>query len=223
MTGLDRTFRTANAQIFSNPAPAASPDGMAVAGVVRWADVQSKPSAFTPTAHTHAEAEVLGLTAALAAKASLASPALTGTPTAPTAGGGTNTAQIATTAFVQAAIALLINSAPGLLDTLDEIAAALNDDPNFAATMTTALAGKAPLSHSHTASQISDATTAGRNMLMAADAAAQTALLGAFTSALKGLVPASGGGTSNFLRADGTWAAPAGGGGGSSPLMGWFI
>jgi hypothetical protein len=40
-----------------------------------------------------------------------------------------------------------------------------------------------------------------------------TALLNAFTSALKGLVPASGGGTTNFLRADGSWAAPAGGGG----------
>lgn len=40
-----------------------------------------------------------------------------------------------------------------------------------------------------------------------------TTLLDSFTSALKGLTPASGGGTTNFLRADGTWAAPAGGGG----------
>ena len=38
-----------------------------------------------------------------------------------------------------------------------------------------------------------------------------TTLLDVFTSALKGLVPASGGGTSNFLRADGTWNAPGGG------------
>lgn len=44
-----------------------------------------------------------------------------------------------------------------------------------------------------------------------------TTLLDTFTSALKGLVPASGGGTTNYLRADGTWAAPAGGGGGSVP------
>lgn len=51
-------------------------------------------------------------------------------------------------------------------------------------------------------------------MLTAADVAAQTALLNAFTSGLKGLVPPSGGGTSNFLRADGTWAAPSGGAGG---------
>jgi hypothetical protein len=41
-----------------------------------------------------------------------------------------------------------------------------------------------------------------------------TALLDVFTSGAKGLVPASGGGTTNFLRADGTWAAPGGGGGG---------
>jgi hypothetical protein len=152
-----------------------------------------------------------------------------------------------------------------------------------------ALNGKAPISHSHPATDISDSTAAGRAMLTAADAAAQTALLdtvtttakglvpgggtsaqvlkgdgtwstvgtsgiandavsnaklanmaantikgnntGAtadpldltatqitvmldvFTSALKGLTPASGGGTANFLRADGTWAAPPGGGG----------
>ncbi|MFY7885129.1 MAG: hypothetical protein ACOVOV_09830, partial [Dolichospermum sp.] len=42
-----------------------------------------------------------------------------------------------------------------------------------------------------------------------------TTLLDTFTSALKGLAPASGGGTTNFLRADGTWAVPAGGGGGT--------
>ncbi len=76
-----------------------------------------------------------------------------------------------------------------------------------------ALDGKAATSHTHTASQISDSTAAGRSMLTAADAAAQTALLNAFASGLKGLAPPSGGGTTNFLRADGTWAAPPGGGG----------
>lgn len=45
-----------------------------------------------------------------------------------------------------------------------------------------------------------------------------TAMLNTFTSVLKGLVPASGGGTTNFLRADGTWAAPGGGGGGITSL-----
>ncbi len=41
-----------------------------------------------------------------------------------------------------------------------------------------------------------------------------TTLLDNFTSTLKGLAPPSGGGTTNFLRADATWTAPAGGGGG---------
>lgn len=78
-------------------------------------------------------------------KAPLASPTFTGTPAAPTAAGGTSTTQIATTAFVAAAVSALINSAPGALDTLDELAAALGDDANFAATITAALAGKASL------------------------------------------------------------------------------
>lgn len=71
------------------------------------------------------------------------------------------------------------------------------------------LAAKAALSHTHTAANISDSTAAGRAMLLAATAAAQTALLNNFSSTLKGLVPLSGGGTVNFLRADGSWQ-PAG-------------
>lgn len=70
------------------------------------------------------------------------SPALTGTPTVPTAGKGTNNGQIASTAFVAQAIAAIVNSAPGALDTLQELAAALGNDANFAATVTNALAGK---------------------------------------------------------------------------------
>jgi hypothetical protein len=70
------------------------------------------------------------------------SPALTGTPTAPTAGKGTNNGQIASTAFVAQAIAALVNSAPGALDTLQELAAALGNDADFAATVTNALAEK---------------------------------------------------------------------------------
>ncbi|WP_319025432.1 phage tail protein [Pseudomonas mosselii] len=80
---------------------------------------------------------------ALAGKAPLASPDFTGIPKAPTAPAGTETTQVANTAFVVAAIRALISSAPGALDTLNELAAALGNDPNFAATMTNALAGKA--------------------------------------------------------------------------------
>ncbi|AKA25479.1 phage tail protein [Pseudomonas chlororaphis] len=81
--------------------------------------------------------------AALAAKAPLASPAFTGSPTVPTAPAGNNTTQAANTAFVKAAIAALVGSSPAALDTLNELAAALGNDPNFATTMTNALAGKA--------------------------------------------------------------------------------
>jgi hypothetical protein len=78
-------------------------------------------------------------------KAPLASPALTGTPTAPTAEAATNTTQIATTAFVRAEVAALVSSAGSTLDTLNEIATALGNDPNFATTITTSLGTKAPL------------------------------------------------------------------------------
>ncbi|EJK6467184.1 phage tail protein [Escherichia coli] len=77
-------------------------------------------------------------------KAPLNSPALTGTPTTPTARQGTNNTQIASTAFVMATIAALVDSSPDALNTLNELAAALGNDPNFATTMTNALAGKQP-------------------------------------------------------------------------------
>lgn len=77
-------------------------------------------------------------------KAPLNSPALTGTPTTPTARQGTNNTQVANTAFVMAAIAALVDSSPDALNTLNELAAALGNDPNFATTMTNALAGKQP-------------------------------------------------------------------------------
>lgn len=91
------------------------------------------------------QAVVTALNNALALKAPLASPALTGTPTAPTAAQTANNTQVATTAFVKAAIAALVASSPAALDTLNELAAALGNDPNFATTMTNALAGKQPL------------------------------------------------------------------------------
>ena len=79
---------------------------------------------------------------ALDLKAPLASPALTGTPTAPTAAANTDTTQIATTAFVKTAVAALVDGAPALLDTLNELAFAINDDANFATTLTTSVGTK---------------------------------------------------------------------------------
>ncbi len=87
---------------------------------------------------------------ALALKAPLSSPALTGTPTAPTAAQSVNNTQIATTAFVKSAIAAMVGSAPAALDTLNELAAALGNDPNFSTTVLNALAGKQPLDNTLT-------------------------------------------------------------------------
>ncbi|WP_089628583.1 phage tail protein [Escherichia coli] len=72
-------------------------------------------------------------------------PTFTGEPKAPTPAAGNNTTRIATTAFVQAAITALINGAPATLDTLKEIAAAINNDPKFSTTINNALSGKQPL------------------------------------------------------------------------------
>lgn len=86
----------------------------------------------------------------LALKAPLDSPLLTGTPSAPTAPEDTNNTQIATTAFVRRAISALVGSAPETLDTINEIATALGNDPNFATTMLNALGGKQPLDNTLT-------------------------------------------------------------------------
>lgn len=99
---------------------------------------------------------------ALNLKANLASPALTGTPTAPTAASATNTTQIATTAFVQTAVSNLIGGAPGALDTLKELADAINDDASYAASVTTALSGK--LSSASNLSDVANAGTARTNL-----------------------------------------------------------
>ena len=81
----------------------------------------------------------------LSGYAPLSSPALTGTPTVPTASPGSSTTQAANTAFVAAAIASLVASSPSALDTLNELAAALGNDANFSTTVVNALALKAPL------------------------------------------------------------------------------
>lgn len=88
-----------------------------------------------------------------------ASPTFTGTPKAPTPAAGNNSTQIANTAFVQAAIAALVASSPAALDTLNELAAALGNDPNFATTVMNALAGKQPLDT--TLTNLSGKDTAG--------------------------------------------------------------
>ncbi|ECC3256176.1 phage tail protein [Salmonella enterica subsp. enterica] len=85
------------------------------------------------------------------AKAPLDSPALTGTPTAPTPETTAAGIEIATAAFVAAKVAQLVGSAPETLDTLKELADALGNDPNFATTVLNKLAGKQPLDDTLTA------------------------------------------------------------------------
>ena len=119
--------------VYTLPAPEATNAARFVGGDHKVRDV-------TPgSIGAYSKGEINNL---LAQKAPLASPALTGTPTVPTAGRGTNNGQIASTAFVAQAIAALVNSAPGALDTLQELARALGNDANFATTVTNALAGK---------------------------------------------------------------------------------
>lgn len=134
--------------------------------------------------------------------APLASPVLTGTPTAPTATPGTNTTQIATAAFVQAAVTALIGGAPGALDTLKELADAINDDSSFAATITTALGLKAPLASpaltgtptAPTAAVDTNTTQLATTAMVLAQAASATPLIAAAAAAV--------GTSTRFARAD---------------------
>ena len=154
-------------------------DAAEIADAAPWAGITGKPTSFTPSSHSHSIAQVTGLQTALDAKAPLASPALTGSPTAPTATAGTNTTQIATTAFVAAAIGALIDAAPGAMDTLNELAAALGDDPNFATTVTNSLAGK--LSAASNLSDVPNKATARSNLglgSMATQASSNVAITG---------------------------------------------
>lgn len=122
-------------------------------GVTR-AKESTTARAWTGTAWVYQALTAADYIAALLLKANAANAALTGIPTAPTAALGTNTNQIATMAAIQAAIADLVASSPAALNTLNELATALGNDPNFAATMTTSLSGKEPSIAAGTSSQM---------------------------------------------------------------------
>lgn len=107
-------------------------------------DSDSEALAATPKAVKAVMSEVQ-------TKAPLDSPALTGTPTAPTPETTAAGIEIATAAFVAAKVAQLVGSAPEALDTLKELADALGNDPNFATTITNMIAGKQPLDETLTA------------------------------------------------------------------------
>ncbi|HAW3643618.1 TPA: shikimate transporter [Escherichia coli] len=86
------------------------------------------------------------LRALIETRAPLNSPTLTGTPSTPTPPDDAAGNEIANAAFVRKLLAALVDSSPEALDTLNELAAALGNDPNFATTIMNALAGKQPLS-----------------------------------------------------------------------------
>lgn len=114
--------------------------------VPAWGEVTGKPATFAPT---------IGATATTAVAGNDARLTNARTPTAHTHPSSAITDfSAAVTAIAESTLAALVDGAPGTMDTLNELAAALADDPNFATTMTTALAGKAPLSHAHTIANV---------------------------------------------------------------------
>lgn len=116
------------------------------------------PGAFATTSYV--DSAVAGVN--LSAYATLASPTFTGTPACPTAAPGANTTQIASTAFVSAAISSLVNGAGAALDTLSELATALGNDANFATTISTSIGGK--LAKASNLSDLTDAAAARSNL-----------------------------------------------------------
>ncbi|MCQ5565391.1 prophage tail fiber N-terminal domain-containing protein [Escherichia coli] len=99
-------------------------------------------------------------------KAPLDSPAFTGTPTTPTPPDDAVGLETANAAFVRKLLAALVDSSPEALDTLNELAAALGNDPNFSTTVINALAGKQPLNDVLTAiSELSELTQRADNLL----------------------------------------------------------
>jgi hypothetical protein len=128
-----------------------------VANSVDWFDITNVPSIFSSDI-----ANVSGLQAALDLKANIASPTFTGLVNAPTPATNSNNTLVATTAFVTSKITDLINFAPSTLDTLAELAAAIGNDANFAASITTSLGEK--LVKTANLSDLTDAGAARTNL-----------------------------------------------------------
>jgi len=130
---LGSTYVKINSPTFTGTVSGITPSMVGLGNVDNTSDINKPISTATQSA--------------LDLKASLASPTFTGTPIAPTAISGTNTTQIATTQFVRTEISNLVGTAPSTLDTLQQLATAINSDASFATTVTTEIGLKAPINN----------------------------------------------------------------------------
>ena len=133
-------------------------------------------------------------------KADIASPTFTGTPAVPTAAAATNTTQAASTAYVRTEVSNLVDLAPGALDTLNELAAALGDDANFSTTVTNSIAEKLPLTGGAMTGAITTNST-----FDGVDIATRDAVLTSTTTTANAALPKAGGTmTGNIVMSDDT-------------------
>lgn len=158
---------TAGSTVLTLATVNASPGPYGAANKTITATINGKGLAtnFAETLISITASQVSDFSAAADARISAAlaaSPALGGTPTAPTAANVTSSTQIATTAFVHACITDLINASPATLDTLKELADAIGDDPNFATTVATSVATK--LAKASNLSDLTNFATARTNL-----------------------------------------------------------
>lgn len=132
---------SSNSALNADSSAKASSDSANAAAISEKNSANSETSARQSAENAASSLEKLE-TVELPLKADLASPSFTGSPKVPTAAQGNSSQIIASTSFVQTAIAALVASAPGTLDTLKELADALGNDPNFATTITNLIAEK---------------------------------------------------------------------------------
>lgn len=136
--------------------------GAVFAGPSSGTDAAPTFRALVSTDIPDLSATYLTTTTAGTTYAPLASPTFTGVPAAPTASAGTNTTQIATTAYVSTAISNLVNGAGAALDTLKELADALGNDASFSTTIATSIGGK--LAKADNLSDLTNTGTARTNL-----------------------------------------------------------